>query len=167
MFLFGCHHIDLSRAKQTSIDRNGKKYLMATRELVLDKDFEAAVTENQRILEYYSQITGKNDVASSNYALSAEVISELLTRIMEDEYREQTLSRIIESTENQIKVITLSREFFEKKAHALEKKMDDMDRLSGKVTALEKEKEMLQQQIDQLKKIDLNPDPVRSKQATE
>jgi len=167
MFLLGCQHTVLSRSKAISIDRNEKKYLMTTRELVLDKDFEAAITENQRILEYYGQTFDMNDVISLNYALSAEIISELLTRIMEDAYREQTLSRIIESTENQIKVITLSREFFEKKAHALGKKMEDMDRLSEKVNALEKEKEMLQQQIDQLKKIDLNPDPVRSKQATE
>lgn len=167
MFLLGCQHTALSRSKAISIDRNEKKYLMTTRELVLNKDFEAAVTENQRILEYYSQISDMNDVISLNYAQNAEIISELLARIMEDEYREQTLSRIIQSTEEQIKALTLSSEFFENKAHALEKKMEDMDRLSGKVNALEKEKEMLQQQIDQLKKIDLNPDPVRSKQAAE
>ena len=140
---------------------------MATQELVLKKDFEAAVAENQRILEYYSQISDMNDMASSNYVQTAEIISELLARIMEDEYRERTLSRIIESTEVQIKALTLSSELFKNKAHALEKKMKDMNRLSGKVKALEKEKEMLQQQIDQLKKIDLNPDPVRSKQAAE
>jgi hypothetical protein len=167
MFLLGCQHTGLSRATQTSIDRNEKKYLMAIQELVLDKDFEAAVTENQRILEDYSQISDMNDVALSNYALSAEVISELLARIMEDAYRERTLSRIIQSTEGQIKALILSSELFENKAHALGKKMEDMDRLSEKVNVLEKEKEMLQQQIDQLKKIDLNPDPVRSKQATE
>jgi len=139
---------------------------MATRDLVLKKDFEAAVAENQRILEYYSQTADMNDVVSSNYAQNAEIISELLARVMEAEYRERTLSRIIEFNEKQVKTLTLSSEFFENKTGVLEKKMEDMDRLSGKVKALEKEKEMLQQQIDQLKKIDLNPDP-GSKQAAE
>lgn len=139
---------------------------MTTRELVLNKNFEAAAAENQRILEYYSQNSDMNNVVSLNYVQNAEIISELLTRIMEDEYREQTLSRIIESTEEQIKTLALSSEFFEKKAHALGKNMDDMNRLFGKIKALEKEKEMLQQQIDQLKEIDLNPDP-GSKQAAE
>jgi len=135
--------------------------------LILNKDFKAAADENQRVLDYYSQISDMDDMVLANYVQIAGIISELLIRIMEDEYRERTLSMRIESSEEQIKALTLSGESFKKKAAALEKKIAGMDRLAGKVKALEKEKALLQHQINQLKEIDLNPDPVGSKQTAE
>jgi len=129
----------------------------------LKKDFKAAAGENQRILEYYSLTPGMKGMASSNSAQNAEIISELLARIMDGENRQQTLSMIIESNENQIRILTLSTESFKKKAGVIGKKLAALDGLSVKVKNLEEEKKLLQQQIDRLKEIDLNQDPVGSK----
>jgi hypothetical protein len=167
LFLSGCQHAVQYRSTPNVIDQKEKKYLKAVLELIFNKDFKAAAVENQRILDGYSDLSDMNDMVSANYVQTAEIISELLTRIMEDEYRERTLSMQIVSCEEQIKVLRLSSGSFKKKAAALEKKIADMDRLAEKAIALEKEKALLQQQINQLKEIDLNPDPVGSNQTAE
>ncbi len=125
--------------------------------MVLDKDFTAAARENQRILEYYSQTPGPHDMVLSNYVQNAEILSELLVRILEDEKSKQALSMEIASNEEKIKAMTLSWGEFKKTADGMEKKLKGMEQLSGKVKTLEEEKKLLQQQIDQLKEIDLNP----------
>lgn len=132
----------------------------------MNRDFKSAARENQRVLEYYKTL-GTNDIISSNYIQNAEIISKLLTRIMDDESRKQALFMKLASNEEQLELLTLSAESFKKKAGDLEKKLMAMDGLSGKVKRLEKEKKMLQQQIDRLKEIDLNPDPVGSKHQAE
>ncbi len=132
----------------------------------MNKNFKAAARENQRILEYY-KTPGTNHMISSNYLQNAEIISELLTRIMDDDNRKQVLFIKLMSNEEQIELLTLSAGSFKKKAGALEKKLAAMEGLSGKVKILEKEKKMLQQQIDRLKEIDLNLNPVGSKPSTE
>ncbi|MCP4719089.1 MAG: hypothetical protein GY860_06490 [Desulfobacteraceae bacterium] len=132
----------------------------------MNKNFKAAARENQRILEYY-KIFGTNHMILSNYLQNAEIISELLTRIMDDDNRKQVLFMNLASNEEQIELLTLSAGSLKKKAGALEKKLAAMEGLSEKVKILEKEKKMLQQQIDRLKEIDLNPNPVGSKPSAE
>lgn len=166
LFLFGCQHPVQVQNGSTLIDKNQKKYLTTSQELILNNDFKGAADENRRILKYYSRLPDTDDMVSSNYLQNAGIIAELLTRIMADEKQKQSLLMKIESNEKQIKILTLSLGSFKRKADALEKKLADMDLLTHRVKTLEKEKETLQQQIHQLKKIDLNPNPVGSKQPT-
>ncbi len=132
----------------------------------MNRDFKSAASENQRVLEYY-KTPGINDIISSNYFQNAEIISNLLTRIMDDENGKYALFMKLASNEKQIKLLILSGESFKKQVGDLEEKLVAMDGLSGKVKKLEKEKTMLQQQINRLKEIDLNTDPVGSKHPAE
>lgn len=142
------------------MDSNEKKYLTATRKLVMDMDFESAARETQRILEYYSGISGKNDIILSNYVETARIISDLLTRIMEDEKKKQALHGEIRLKEKKIKALTLTKVSLKKKVDTQKEKLADMETVFEKLKGLENENNRLQKQIDQLKQIDLTPDKI-------
>lgn len=141
------------RTISTSVDTNEKKYLTATQKLVLNKDFKSAAKENQRVLQYYNSIPYMDDIILSNYVQNAQIISDLLARIMDDEEKKLALYGKILHYEEQIKSL-------KKKAGAQKEKQEDMVMLNEKMETLENEKKLLQQQIDRLKEIDLNPDKI-------
>ena len=160
LFLSSCQNFSQLRTLSTSVDTNEKKYLATTRKLVLNKDFKSAAKENQHVLKYYRRIPDMDDIILSNYVENAQIISDLLIRIMDDEEKKLALYGKILLNEEQIKVLTLKAGSLKKKADAQKKKLEDMDMLFGKIKTLENEKKLLQKQIDRLKEIDLNPDKI-------
>ncbi|WP_092232234.1 hypothetical protein [Desulfobacula phenolica] len=163
LFLSGCRHAALLRDLPYSIDTNEKKYLIATQRLVSDMDFQSAERETQRILEYYSGVTGMNDIILSNYIENTRIISNLLTRIMEDEKKKQAFIREIRLKEEKITALTLTAGSLKKKADVQQEQLADMEKVVEKLKFLENEKNRLQKQIEQLKQIDLNPDKIIGK----
>ena len=126
----------------------------------MNKDYPSAAKENQHILEYYSRISDTDDIILSNYIQNARIISDLLTQITEDQEKKQALYGKIQLHEEQIKELALVQVSLEKKTEALTKKLTDMDLLAKKNKILETEKNLLQNQINRLKEIDLNPDKI-------
>jgi len=134
--------------------------LTTIREFILEKDFESAEKENQRIREYYRQLSNVNEVAVSNEIQNTQLISDLLTRIIGNENEIQALYGKIRMDEEQIKILNLTNESVQKQVDTLEKNTADAGALKKKITILVSEKKLLQKQIERLKEIDLNPDKV-------
>ncbi len=132
--------------------------MTAIREFVLEKDFKSAEKENQRIREYYRQLSNVNRVAVSNEIQNTQLISHLLTRIIGDENEIQALNGKIRIDEKQINIMSQSNESLQKQVDTLKKNTADAGGLQKKINILVSEKQMLQKQIEQLKEIDLNPD---------
>ena len=153
LFLSSCQSFSILRTISTSVDTNEKKYLTDTREMVLNKDYKSAAKENQRRLKYYSNIPYADDIILSNYVQNAQIISDLLDRIIEDEETRIALYGKILHHEEQIKSL-------KKKTSAQKEKQEDMAVLNEKMENLENEKKLLQEQIDRLKEIDLNQDKI-------
>lgn len=153
LFLFSCQHFSLSRALPSSVDTNEKKYLATTRDLILKNDFKSAARENQRMLQYFSRFTDSKDIITSNYDQNAQILSDLLTRIMDDIKKTQALTRKIQNSENRIKALALTVGSYKKKAAVSQKKLADRDKLIEKIKTLER-------QIERLKQIDLNSDKI-------
>lgn len=126
----------------------------------MEKDYPSAAKENQYILEYYSRISDTDDIILSNYIQNARIISDLLTQITEDQKKKQALYEKNQLSEEQIKELVLVQISLENKTEALKKEVTDMDLLAKKNKILEIEKKLLQNQIDRLKEIDLNPDKI-------
>jgi len=160
LFLSSCQHLSLMRILPASVDTNEKKYLTATSKLVLNKDFKSAARENQRMLKYYSRTPDMNDIILSNYIENRRIISDLLTRILDDEKRAQTLYGKFQLDMKQIKALTLKAESLKKSAAALIKQLAGMDALVEKIKTIENENRLLQKQIEQLKQIDLKPNKI-------
>ena len=160
LFAISCQSVAQFRVTPASVDRNEKKYLSNIQVLVLQKEFEPAEQENQRMLDYYNRLTTALDPVESNYMQNAVLISNLLTRIMDDKKEIQTLYEKIQMDEAQIKTMNLKSGSLKKHADTLEKKTADMNTLHKKIQQLENEKKQLQKQIDQLKEIDLKADQV-------
>lgn len=110
------------------------------------------------MLSYYNQLADEQDPVIFNYMKHALLISNLLTRIMDDKKEIQALYGKIRMNEAQIKMMNKKSTALKKHADTLEKKTADMTMLNKKIQQLKKEKEQLQKQIEQLKKIDLKAD---------
>lgn len=137
------------------MDIKEKKYLETIQEFVENKDFKSASRENQRLLKYLSENADMTEMVSLNSIKSARTTSHLLTRIMADAKNKQTLSAKIQSDEKQIKSLNLMIDVLKQTAAAQQKKIVEMNRLLERIKILESEKELLQQQMDRLKEIDL------------
>ncbi len=147
-----------------SIDTGEKQYLTSTQAFVLNEDYTSAAGESQRILEYYSRIPQTDDVILSNYVQSARVLSLLLTRILDDREKQLALNREILKYEKQINALAASEKSLIKKTESQNSKLSV---LSLKIKTLEDEKKLLQNKIERLKEIDLNPDKTIGKPGPE
>lgn len=160
LFLSSCQNLIQVRTTPTSVDTNEKKYLITTHDFVLEKNFKSAERENQRILNYYKKITNINDMVLSNYIKNSRLISDLLTRIIADEKEIHALYEKTRLDEEQTKVLILATSLLKKEVDVLEKKLLGMNKLVKKIQNLKNENKGLQDQIERLKEIDLNPDKV-------
>lgn len=145
-FLPGCFSTSIFKPETVTVDTRQEQFLDTVEKHIQDNDFKLAAKDNDQLLQYYENRFQAGDNVVANYIRQTKINQKLLARIISDQQRILTLSR---------KLQTRAQSQQEDKLR-LEALMAQKGKLSEQVTKLEHEKRLLEEQILQLKQIDLN-----------
>lgn len=146
LFLPGCFFTSIFRPVTVTVDTRQEQYLDTVEKHIQGNDFKLAAKDSGQLLQYYENIFQAGDNVVANYVRQTKMNQELLARIISDQEKMRALSRKLQSRVQRQKEDTLR----------LEALIAQNAKLSEQVTKLAREKHLLEEQILQLKQIDLN-----------
>lgn len=129
-----------------AVDTRQEQYLDTVEKHIQNNDFKLAAKDSNQLLQYYENRFQAGDNVVANYVRQTKMNQELLARIISNQERTLALSRMLQSKEQRQQEDKLR----------LEALMAQNGKLSEQVKKLEHEKHLLEEQILQLKQIDLN-----------
>ncbi len=129
-----------------TVDTRQEQYLDTVEKHIENNEFKLAAKDSDHLLQYYENRFQAGDNVVANYVRQIKMNQDFLARIISDQERILALSRKLQSR----------AQLQQEDKLRIEGLMTQNGKLSEQVKKLEHEKHLLEEQILQLKQIDLN-----------